>query len=109
MPRFYFDCSSGGKEPVRDNLGQIFESIIEAQVHAMGKLPAVGIEPPLREGEFRTWTAVVRDESGDLVCRYIMAIVADQIGPAVDRVLRPADLGDPDLSSNVTNRTEESG
>ena len=70
-------------------MGQVLESIVHARSHALTKLPILGLGKPLQEGEFRTWTVAVRDEVGTIMCRYIMAVVADQCGAIADRVLGP--------------------
>ena len=62
----------------------------------MSKLPLAG-DLPLRNGEFKTWTATVRDDKGDLVGRFIVAFVVDTVGSPDDRVLRSGRLqeGEP--------------
>ena len=89
MPRFYFDTSHGSQQQVRDGVGRLFDTIAEARAHAMSTLPLVTSEPPMQDGEFRTWTATVRDDNGDLVGRFILAFVADAIATTGNRVLRP--------------------
>lgn len=78
MPRYFFDIDDGENQ-FRDDDGMEMPHLEAAGAEAVRVLPDVAREV-LPDGDRRAFVSVVRDETGDVVFRATLSLVAEWIG-----------------------------
>ena len=80
MPRYFFDIDDGESQ-FRDEDGMEMPHLEAARDEAVRVLPDVAREV-LPDGDRRTFASVVRNETGDVVFRATLSLVAEWMGPS---------------------------